>query len=147
MEHFAEFGYIGLFLAAFLAATVLPLGSEVVFAALIYAGLDMWTCVAVATVGNTLGGITSYWIGRMGKIEWIEKYLKIKKEKIEKFEKRMYNRGDWLAFFSFVPGIGDILVVACGYFRCNFLGTAIAMTIGKFSRYVLWMYAQGMLMK
>jgi Predicted membrane protein len=81
MEHFAEFGYIGLFLAAFLAATVLPLGSEVVFAALIYAGLDMWTCVAVATVGNTLGGITSYWIGRMGKIEWIEKYLKIKKER------------------------------------------------------------------
>jgi membrane protein YqaA with SNARE-associated domain len=147
MESLFEWGYIGLFLAAFLAATILPLGSEALFATLIYAGWDMWTCVIIATLGNTLGGITSYWIGRLGKIEWIEKYLKIKKEKVEKFEKRMHNRGDWLAVFSFVPGIGDVIVVACGYFRCNFIRTTIAMTIGKFARYVLWMYAQGFLMK
>lgn len=146
MEYLSEWGYIGLFVAAFLAATILPLGSEVVFATLIYAGLDIWTCVAVATVGNTLGGITSFYIGRMGKIEWIEKYLKIRKDKIHKFEKRMENRGDWLAIFSFVPGIGDVIVVACGYFRCRILGTIIAMTIGKFARYVVWMYAQGLLM-
>jgi membrane protein YqaA with SNARE-associated domain len=147
MDFLLEFGYVGLFLAAFLAATVLPLGSEVVFASLIFAGWDVWTCVIVATIGNTLGGITSYWIGRLGKIEWMEKYLKIKKEKIDKFEKRMYNRGDWLALFSFVPGIGDVIVVACGYFRCNFWGTTLFMTIGKFGRYVAWMYTQGLIMK
>jgi membrane protein YqaA with SNARE-associated domain len=146
MQGLVEWGYVGLFIASFLAATILPIGSELIFAALIYAGWDVWTCVAVATVGNTLGGVTTYWIGRLGKIEWIEKYLKIKKEKVERFEKKMYNRGDWLAVFSFVPGIGDVIVVACGYFRTNFLGTMIAMTIGKFGRYVAWMYVQGWIM-
>jgi membrane protein YqaA with SNARE-associated domain len=147
MEHLVEWGYIGLFIASFLAATILPIGSEFVFATLIYLGWNVWACVAVATIGNTLGGITTYWIGRLGKIEWIEKYLKIKKEKIERFEKKMYNRGDWLAVFSFVPGIGDVIVVACGYFRTNFIGTVVAMTIGKFLRYVGWMYVQGWIMK
>jgi membrane protein YqaA with SNARE-associated domain len=147
MDNLIEWGYIGLFLAAFLAATVLPFGSEVVFAGLIYAGCEPWTCVAVATAGNTLGGMTSYWIGRLGKTEWMEKYLKIKKEKVERFENRMRNRGDWLAFFSFAPGIGDVIVVACGYFHCHFLRTSLFMAAGKFSRYLVLMYVQGLIFK
>ena len=77
-------GYLGLFIASFLAATVVPFSSEVVFSAMVFGGLDAWTCVLVATLGNWLGGMTCYYLGRLGKIEWIEKYLRIKKEKMEK---------------------------------------------------------------
>jgi len=85
-EGLIEYGYWGLLLASFLAATILPLGSEVVFSALIVAGLDVWTCILFATIGNALGGLTCYLIGSLGKIEWVEKYLKIKREKIEKMQ-------------------------------------------------------------
>ena len=84
MIEFAEWGYLGLFVASFLAATVVPFSSEVVFSAMVFGGLHAWTCVLVATAGNWLGGMTSFYIGRLGKIEWVEKFLHIKKEKIEK---------------------------------------------------------------
>ncbi len=60
IEFLLNWGYIGLFIASFLAATVLPFSSEVVFAGLIAAGLDIWTWIFIATLGNTLGGLTAY---------------------------------------------------------------------------------------
>ena len=61
-----ESGFIALFAASFIAATVLPGGSEVVLIALIHKHPDaFWQAIAVATVGNTLGGVTSYWMGRL----------------------------------------------------------------------------------
>jgi len=97
-------------------------------------------------LGNWLGGMTCYYLGRLGKIEWIEKFLRIKREKIEKFMSYIHKYGDWFAFFSFLPGIGDIIAVAAGYFRCRWWIVAIAMLIGKFLRYIVWMYFNGLLM-
>lgn len=72
----ATYGYLGLFVASFLAATVLPFSSEIVFTTLLYtSNCNVWGLVCVGTLGNTLGALTCYAIGRMGKIEWIEKYL------------------------------------------------------------------------
>ena len=85
MAEFAELGYLGLFIASFLAATVVPFSSEVVFSALVFGGLDPWICVIVASLGNWLGGMSSYFLGRLGKMEWIEKYLRVKREKIETY--------------------------------------------------------------
>jgi membrane protein YqaA with SNARE-associated domain len=126
-------GYLGLFIASFLAATVVG-------------GLDAWTCVLVATLGNWLGGMTCYYLGRLGKIEWIEKYLRIKKEKMEKFMGKLHRYGDWFAFFSFLPGIGDVIAVASGYFRCRWWIVALSMLLGKFVRYIVWMYLNGLIM-
>lgn len=140
---FTELGYLGLFIAAFLAATVVPFSSELVFSTLVYGGLDPWLCVIVATAGNWLGGLTCYWLGSLGKIEWIEKYLKIKKEKLDSFMTRFHKYGDWFAFFSFLPGIGDGIAVASGYFRCRFWIVAASMLTGKFVRYIFWMYFHG----
>jgi membrane protein YqaA with SNARE-associated domain len=142
---FAELGYLGLFIAAFLAATVVPFSSEVVFTALVYNGLDAWNAVFAATAGNWLGGLTCYYLGRLGKIEWIEKYLKIKKEKMERFMNNFHKYGDWFAFFSFLPGIGDVIAVASGFFRCRLWIVAISMLLGKFVRYIIWMYTSGYL--
>lgn len=142
-----ELGYLGLFLASFLAATVVPFSSEVIFSAMVFSGLDPWTCVWVATLGNWLGGMTSYYVGLLGKIEWIEKYFHIKKEKMESYTIRIQKYGDWFAFFSFVPFIGDVIAVATGFFRCKWWKVAISMLIGKFARYVAWMYFNGLFIR
>jgi len=141
-----ELGYLGLFIASFLAATVVPFSSEFIFSAMVFSGLDAWTCVWVATLGNWLGGMTSYYVGLMGKIEWIEKYLHIKKEKMENAAVKIQKYGDWFAFFSFVPFIGDVIAVATGFFRCKWWKVAISMLVGKFARYILWMYFNGLFM-
>lgn len=146
MAGFFELGYLGLFIASFLAATVIPFSSEAIFSAMVYAGLDAWTCVLVATAGNWLGGMTSYYVGFLGKIEWIEKYLHIRKEKIESFTARVQKHGDKLAFLSFIPFIGDVIAVATGFFKCSWWKVAIYMLAGKFIRYVMWMYFNGMFM-
>jgi membrane protein YqaA with SNARE-associated domain len=144
VEYFAEFGYVGLFIASFLAATILPFSSEVVFTAVVWKmGSDPWICVAAATVGNTLGGMTCYWLGMLGKMEWIEKYLGIKQAKVDKWVDKLHKQGDWIAFFSFMPAIGDLIAVACGFLRCNGWIVLAAMFAGKLIRYIVWMYVQG----
>lgn len=142
--NFAEWGYWGLFLASFLAATVVPFSSEVVFSAMVFGGLHPWQSVWVATAGNWLGGMTSYYIGRLGKTEWIEKYLKIDKKKLERFIEKFKKYGDWFVFFSFVPIIGDVIAVAAGFFRGRWWVVATAMLLGKFIRYTIWMYLHGL---
>ena len=140
----AELGYLGLFIASFLAATIVPFSSEIVFSALAFGGFDLWACVFIATAGNWLGGMTCYWIGYLGKLEWIEKFTGVKKAKLDKFAGKIQKYGNWLAFFSFLPGIGDVIAVASGFFRCNIGVVAFSMLLGKFFRYVVWMYVNGL---
>jgi membrane protein YqaA with SNARE-associated domain len=146
MVDFIELGLLGLFIASFLAATVVPFSSELVFSGMVFGGLDPWLCVFVATLGNWLGGMTCYYLGRLGKIEWIEKYLRIKEERLHSFMVKVHKYGDWFAFFSFLPGIGDLIAVASGFLRCRWWIVALAMLIGKFVRYVVWMYFNGLFM-
>jgi len=146
MTGLMELGYLGLFIASFLAATVVPFSSEFIFSAMVFSGLDPWTCVWVATLGNWLGGMTSYYVGLLGKIEWIEKYFHIKKEKMENAAVKIQRYGDWFAFFSFVPFIGDVIAVATGFFRCKWWKVGISMLVGKFVRYIAWMYFNGLFM-
>jgi len=140
LDGFVEYGYIGLFIASFLAATILPFGSEFVFVTLIAMGLDPWTCTIVASVGNWLGGMTNYYLGRLGKLEWIEKYLKIKREKIDQLKRFLEGKGASMAFFSFLPVVGDVIAVALGYMRANVYIVNVSMFLGKFARYIAIMY-------
>jgi membrane protein YqaA with SNARE-associated domain len=100
--------------------------------------------VLVATAGNFLGGMSSFAIGWLGKWEWIEKYLRVKREKIEKWHNRLYNRGAVFAFLSWVPFVGDIFAVGLGVIRANVMITAAAMLAGKFLRYVVWGWLTGL---
>jgi membrane protein YqaA with SNARE-associated domain len=143
LEGFAAYGYIGLFLASFLAATILPLGSEAVFAALIAAGMDAWTCTIVASAGNWLGGMTNYYLGRLGKTDWLEKYLKVEPAKIDRIQLRLKGKGAIMAFFSFLPVVGDLIAIALGYMRANVYIVNISMFAGKFARYAAIMYGVG----
>lgn len=96
---------------------------------------DPTICIVIATIGNSLGGFTNYGLGRLGNLNWLKK-VGMNQEKIEKHSIRIQKYGSWLAFFSWVPFIGDPLLVALGYFRSPFLKVAILTVIGKFLRYL-----------
>ncbi|HLN20545.1 MAG TPA: YqaA family protein [Bacteroidales bacterium] len=127
----------GLFFASFLAATVVPFSSEAVLSFLIINGTDPVTAILVASAGNWMGGMSSYFIGYLGKWEWIEKYLRVSRGRLEKWHNTLNRRGAILAFFSWLPAIGDIFAVGLGLLKTNILITAIAMLAGKFARYVV----------
>jgi len=78
---YVELGYFGLFIATFLAATIVPFSSEIVLAGMLAAGFDGFGILAVATVGNTMGGMSSFYLGYLGKWRWIESKLRVPKEK------------------------------------------------------------------
>lgn len=127
-------GYLGLFLAAFLSATILPMSSEGILLLMLSQGFDPILCLILATIGNTLGGLTNYWLGMLGDPKWFAR-LGIKEEKLLTFEQRVRRYGFWLAFFSWVPFIGDPLTVALGFFRVPFRKVLILLILGKFIRY------------
>lgn len=126
-----EAGIAGLFVASFLSATLLPGGSE----ALLYALLKLHPQQAVpaliaATVGNTLGGMTTYWMARLipehalpPKLDWVRRY------------------GSASLLFAWAPLIGDALCGAAGWLRLNGFACAAWMTLGKFLRYavIVWL--------
>jgi membrane protein YqaA with SNARE-associated domain len=85
----------------------------------------------VATVGNTLGGISIYYLGYLGKMEWIEKYAKVKKEKIHAILPKLERFGALAATLSFVPIIGVVVILALGFFHISPFLTILFMTIGK----------------
>lgn len=137
MEQFIQYGYFGLFAGSFLAATILPLGSEIIFIGLLSLGFNPALCLAIASVGNTLGGMTNYILGRMGKTEWIEKYLRVPPQEVKSLKQKLQGKSAALAFFSFLPFIGDPLAIALGLMRANTVITISAMFCGKFLRYAI----------
>ena len=132
-----EWGYVGLFIATFLSGTAFPFSSELILFGLIKLGLDPIACLVSATTGNTLGGMTCYWLGHLGKMEWIERYLKVKPEKIEKTQKFLQGRGAYMVFFAFLPILGTLIAITLGYMRSNRWIVLASMTAGKLIRYII----------
>ena len=131
---FSALGYVGLFLAGFLSSTILPMNSEGVFLILLAQDFDPWTCLIVATVGNSLGGLTNYWIGSLGQLKWLSR-LGLSEKRLSELEAKIKKYGYWLAFFSWVPFIGDPMTIALGYFRVSFWRVTALVVLGKFLRY------------
>lgn len=138
MEWLIDYGYVGLFLGSFLAATVVPFSADVLLVVLLAAGADPYLAIALATIGNWLGGLTSYWLGRIGKWSWLEKYFGIRQEKLERQRERIMRWGSLLAFMTWLPVIGDVLAVALGFYRIGFVRSAVFMLLGKGTRFILW---------
>lgn len=129
-----------LFTSSFLAATLLPGGSEAVLFGVLTAYPQLyWPALGVASLGNTLGGMTSYAIGlflpdekallkrtggNMRALEWVRRH------------------GSMVLLLAWVPIIGDLLCVAAGWLRINWLLAILFMAAGKFARY--WVIAAAM---
>ena len=140
MEFLLSYGYMGMLVAAFLAASILPFSSEAVMVGLQAAGLDPIFLIVYGTIGNVLGSMFNYTIGRLGKMEWIEKYLHVKKADLDKAHRFMAGRGAWMGLLSVIPVVGDVITVALGLMRANVVIVVISVTISKLLRYVLLVY-------
>ena len=137
MEYFQELGYLGLFLSSFLSATLIPLSPEIVLSFLIIKGFNLPLSIFVATMGNWFGSILTYSIGRIGDWKKIEKYFKIKREKVLNLKYKIDKYGSFIAFFSWMPFLGDLLALSLGFFKVNFLKVVIWMLIGKTIRFIV----------
>lgn len=135
-EFFVAWGYPGLFLSAFVAGSILPFSSEIVMILLIRMGLDPVWCVVAATAGNTLGGMTCYWIGSKGKPEWIKK-LGISEKQLARARRLLEGRGAVMGFFAFLPYVGEAIAILLGLMRSNIWLTSGSMFVGKAVRYIL----------
>lgn len=137
LDFLADYGLIGLFVGSFLAATVVPFSADVLLIGMLVAGADPVATIVVATLGNWIGGITSYGIGRAGKWEWIER-LRVSRENLEKQKSRIERFGAPIALLTWVPFIGDVFAVALGFYRVKFLPATLWMLVGKCARFVCW---------
>ena len=140
MEGLEELGYLGLFISSFLSATLIPLSPEALLGLLIYKGFKLWIIIIVATLGNFFGSLTTYFFGYLGDWKKIEKFFKIKKRKVYSFKHKIDKYGSFLAFFSWLPFIGDILTLSLGFFRVNFKTVAFWIFFGKSIRFIVVAY-------
>lgn len=131
-----QLGLFGLFLGCMLSATVVPFASEALLAGALLMGYGKWVVTLVAALGNTTGGMISYLMGWLCKWEWLEKYFRVKREKLERMRDRVAKYGAWAALLTWLPFVGDLIAIAMGLMRVNPWWTLLLMFIGKLARYV-----------
>ena len=141
IQYLLAYGYTGMGVAAFVAGSVFPFSSETLLAGLQLAGLQPWPLFLSATVGNVLGSMFNFWIGTFGRLEWIEEYLHVKREKIERTQRWLQGHGAWMGFFCFLPILGSALSVTLGYMRANVWLSFLSIFIGKAIRYAILIWA------
>lgn len=145
-ESLATYGYPALFLVSFLAASLLPVGSEWLLVAMLIQRHDPVVTVAVATVGNYLGACTSYAIGIYGGSFLIKRVLRIDDRERERAERFFGKYGSWSLLLSWLPVVGDPLCLVGGLLKIGFFRFSAYVATGKLARYavVAWGTTAGM---
>jgi membrane protein YqaA with SNARE-associated domain len=130
-------GLWGLFVASFLAATILPFSSEAILVGMAlgpWSTLSLWS---VASIGNWLGGMSSYGLGRLGDLERIARWLRTDPKKAQRLQGWVERQGYWAALLTWLPVIGDPLAIALGLGKAPWVPVTILMFIGKAARYAV----------
>lgn len=137
-EFFIQYGYYGMAMASFLAGTFVPFSSEVVMGVLLVTtGMDPWLTIISGTIGNTLGTMFNYYIGRIWDIDHISRAMHVKATRLVKTRDYVEKRGSWIAFFSFLPAFGTAIAIALGMLRANSWGVLLFSGVGKLLRYIV----------
>lgn len=137
-----EVGYLGLFISSFLASTIIPLRSEALLITMLSLNhsYNPLLCWALVTIGNWGGGMVTYYMGYLGKLEWIEKYFKVEHRKIRKMKIVLRKYGMWLGFFVWLPVVGEVIILALGLTRANVYLVALTSFIGRAIRFAVVIY-------
>lgn len=130
-------GLFGLFIGCMLAATVVPFSSEALVAGAMLLDYKLWVIVLVAALGNTAGGMISFLMGWLCKWEWLERWFRVKREKLMRVHDRIKRHGLWAALLTWMPIVGDLIAIAMGLMRMNPWWTMLLMFVGKLGRYVV----------
>lgn len=147
ITHFLiDYGYWGMFISAFLAGSVLPFSSEAVMLGLLAAGVDPVPLLIYGSIGNVMGGMVNYGLGRLGKLEWLKKYFHLKQSSINRAYQFMGGHGAWMGFFAFLPILGSAITVVLGLTRANIPLSVFSITLGKVMRYALLIWGANLFM-
>lgn len=131
-------GYLGLFIAAFAAATLLPTQSEAVLAGLLLNGAhSVWILLAVATVGNTLGAVVNWWLGRSLDRFRQRPWFPFEERHFKRARQTYQRWGHWSLLFSWLPFVGDPLTVLAGVLREPLWRFFLIVLVAKGGRYLL----------
>ena len=141
IEILTAYGLWGMLIAAFLAGSFFPFSSEAVMLALLATGLDAWELIVWGTIGNVLGSAFNYAVGRMGCLDWVERYLHVSQQSLQRAERFMAGRGAMMGFFAFLPVLGSAITILLGLMRANIPLSFFSITLGKFLRYALLVYS------
>ena len=134
-----------LFLLAFSAATLLPGGSEAALVAM--AALSehsAWTLLMVASVGNILGSVLNYWLGRVALQYHDRKWFPVSRAALDKSQRWFARWGHWAVLLAWAPIIGDPITVAAGAMRMGFARFLILVSLSKVSRYAVLLAGVGL---
>ncbi len=129
--------YVGLFLAAFMAATLFPTASEAVLVGLLVTGqTEPWILLVVATTGNVLGSVVNWWLGL-----WIEHFREhpwfpVSGNSLARAQAWYQRYGKWSLLLSWAPIIGDPLTLIAGVMREPFPVFLVLVTLAKCGRYL-----------
>jgi len=143
MELLSELGLWGLGLSAFLAATFLPLSSELVLSSLLISGENPIALLLIATIANVAGSTVNYTLGRWGSATILHRWLQLSSQQKNNAERQFNQYGKWSLLFAWVPIIGDPLTFIAGLFKVNLVLFLVLVTLGKFARY--WIIVQAIL--
>ncbi|MGZ4978064.1 MAG: YqaA family protein [Methylobacter sp.] len=131
----------GLFISAFISSTIAPGGSEAVLAYMVTSGhYQVELLVIVATIGNTLGAMTTWGLGVLAARKF--PVATLLPEKKQKALNLVREKGIWTLFFTWLPVIGDVLCFAGGWLRLPFFQACLIILLGKLGRYaaIAWMF-------
>ena len=136
---FQEYGIIGLFLNSLLAATAIPLPTEILTSALLIGGENIILVGIVLIIGSTIGGILNYFIGFGGNklIRKIKKKSDIEKQ--EKKHNKLLDKFGWSAIFfaAWIPIVGDLILISAGVKKMKFLKFLVFMISGKIIKTII----------
>jgi membrane protein YqaA with SNARE-associated domain len=139
--HDTLIGLWGMFASAFISSTIAPGGSEAVLAYMVAKNLyPIQALLTVATIGNTLGALTTWGLGMMAAKKFpLATLLSQKKQRALAI---IQKQGVWVLFFSWLPVLGDVLCFAGGWLRLPFISACLIILLGKFTRYaiVVWLF-------
>ncbi|OLU24457.1 hypothetical protein BVH03_20370 [Pseudomonas sp. PA15(2017)] len=132
------YAYLGLFAAAFGAATLLPLQSEALLVALLFGGAQpAWMLVLVASLGNVLGSLVNWWLGRYLQRYRNRRWFPVSEQRLQQAQHWYGRYGRWSLLLSWLPVIGDPLTLVAGIMREPLWRFTLIVTLAKTLRYTL----------
>jgi membrane protein YqaA with SNARE-associated domain len=141
IEFLKDYGYWGMALLSFLSGSVIPIASEALLLLFLGLGLNALWLTIVATFGNTLGGITCFMLGYLTDKRTVQRVFRISDKKMLRADSMIQRYGYWTAALSFLPVIGEVILVTLGIMRVDKYKVFAIMAIGKLARYAFVVFS------
>ena len=143
MEFVYDWGYLGLFIISFLAATIIPLSPEVLVLLLFSRGYDAPLLIVIASLAGYLGSLTYYYLARAGGNFALKRFVEISPERLEKAQSRFERWGSAILLVSWMPIIGEPLIIVSGLLQVRLSVFTFWVIVSRLIRFsVLLLFAE-----